>query len=162
MYAWCVAIQKNGVQLQHEAPPKSKLISQPPHDWVQGEACMLHYTWGTLYNKDGKEFWRFDKRDWTAKEHELKVSNGGSGWRQHAMHVMTAGVAMLQLPYCELHVEGALAHAMYNACELSSKSLCRTASVQWPRSCVLPALHDWREPWDESMQSNVITGRQCT
>lgn len=74
MYAWCAAVHKNGINIIHQAPPKSKLISQPPHDSKQGEACMLHYTWGTLYHKNGKEFWRFDKRDWTAKEHELKVS----------------------------------------------------------------------------------------
>lgn len=73
MYAWCVAVHKNGVQLTHEAPPKSKLLSQPPHDASMGDAAILHYTWGTLYQKDGKEFWRFDKRDWTAKQHELKV-----------------------------------------------------------------------------------------
>eukprot|EP00879_Flechtneria_rotunda_P014651 GHRR01015310.1.p1 GENE.GHRR01015310.1~~GHRR01015310.1.p1 ORF type:complete len:332 (+),score=80.08 GHRR01015310.1:805-1800(+) len=73
MYAWCAAVHKNGVKLTYEHPPKSKLMSQPPHDWVQGEAAILHYTWGTLYFKDSKEFWRFDKRDYTAKEHELKV-----------------------------------------------------------------------------------------
>ena len=73
MYAWCVAVHKNGVQLTHEAPPNSRLMSQPPHDWTLGQAAILHYTWGTLYFKGGKEFWRFDKRDWTAKEHELKV-----------------------------------------------------------------------------------------
>jgi len=75
MYAWCAAVHKNDINLIHDAPPRSKLISQPPHDFQQGDACMLHYTWGTLYNKNGKEFWRFDKRDWTAKEHELKVRN---------------------------------------------------------------------------------------
>jgi hypothetical protein len=73
MYAWCAAVHKNGINIIHQAPPRSKLISQPPHDFQQGDACMLHYTWGTLYHKNGKEFWRFDKRDWTAKEHELKV-----------------------------------------------------------------------------------------
>lgn len=73
MYAWCVSVHKNNIQLVHELPPKSKLISQPPHNWDLGEAAMLHYTWGTLYYKNDKELWRFDKRDWTAKEHELKV-----------------------------------------------------------------------------------------
>lgn len=34
---------------------------------------MLHYTWGTLYFKGDKQVWRFDKRDWTTKEEELKV-----------------------------------------------------------------------------------------
>lgn len=73
MYAWCVAVHKNGVQLTHELPPASRLMAQPPHDWTAGRAAFLHYTWGTLYHQDGKEIWRFDKRDWTAKEHELKV-----------------------------------------------------------------------------------------
>jgi hypothetical protein len=73
MYAWCVAVHKNGVRLTHELPPASRLMAQPPQDWVQGQAAFLHYTWGTLYHQDGKEIWRFDKRDWTAKEHELKV-----------------------------------------------------------------------------------------
>lgn len=73
MYAWCVAVHKNGVHLTHELPPASRLMAQPPHDWTAGRAAFLHYTWGTLYHQDGKEIWRFDKRDWTAKEHELKV-----------------------------------------------------------------------------------------
>lgn len=73
MYAWCVSVHKNNVQLVHQQPPKSRLISQPPHNWELGEAAMLHYTWGTLFFKNDKEVWRFDKRDWTAKEHELKV-----------------------------------------------------------------------------------------
>jgi hypothetical protein len=77
MYAWDVAVHKNGVRLQHQAPPRSRLISQPPHNFEQGQAAMLHYTWGTLLFEGGKEVWRFDKRDWTAKEHELKVRSGG-------------------------------------------------------------------------------------
>lgn len=78
MYAWCVSVHKNNVELVHELPPKSKLISQPPHNWDLGQAAMLHYTWGTLYFKDDKEVWRFDKRDWTAKEHELKVRSASA------------------------------------------------------------------------------------
>lgn len=73
MYAWCVSVHKNKVQLVHALPPNSTLISQPPHNWELGEAAMLHYTWGTLFFKDDKEVWRFEKRDWTAKEHERKV-----------------------------------------------------------------------------------------
>ncbi|KAF8072854.1 HPAT1 [Scenedesmus sp. PABB004] len=73
MYAWCVSVHKNGVTLTHAAPPASLLLAQPPHDAAAGSAAMLHYTWGALFNKGGKEFWRFDKRDWTAKEHELKA-----------------------------------------------------------------------------------------
>lgn len=77
MYAWSAALHKNGVQLTHAAPPHSPLASQPPHDAGQGAAAMLHYTWGTLYHgADGKELWRFDKRDYTAKEHELKACGG--------------------------------------------------------------------------------------
>lgn len=79
MYAWDVAVYTNKINLVHQASPKSKLISQPPHNWELGEACMLHYTWGTLYFKNDKEVWRFDKRDWTAKEHELKVGWGTAG-----------------------------------------------------------------------------------
>jgi hypothetical protein len=74
MYAWCVSVHKNKVQLVHALPPNSTLISQPPHNWELGKAAMLHYTWGTLFFKDDKEVWRFEKRDWTAKEHERKVS----------------------------------------------------------------------------------------
>jgi hypothetical protein len=79
MYAWDVAVHKNGVRLQHQAPPHSVLMSQPPHNFVAGAAAILHYTWGALFFQNGREVWRFDKRDWTAKEHELKVCVGGEG-----------------------------------------------------------------------------------
>jgi hypothetical protein len=73
MYALCLSVHKNKVQLVHAVPPNSTLISQPPHDWELGAAALLHYTWGTLFYKDDKEVWRFEKRDWTSKEHERKV-----------------------------------------------------------------------------------------
>lgn len=102
MYAWCVAVHKHKVQLVHELSPKSRLISQPPHNWELGQAAMLHYTWGALFFKNEKEIWRFDKRDWTAKEHELKVSMIAHyfalpGLRHHARVLDCVAAANTQL-----------------------------------------------------------------
>lgn len=91
MYAWCAAVHKNGVALVHDLPPRSKLMAQPPHDATPGEAAILHYTWGTLYHDaDGKEFWRFDKRDYTAKDQELKAGLAQRGRGSVACHACCA------------------------------------------------------------------------
>jgi hypothetical protein len=73
MFAWCAAVQVAKVNLETEAPPLSRLISQPPHDGSQGRAAIYHYTWGTVV-KDltGKEVWKFDKREYTAEAHAWK------------------------------------------------------------------------------------------
>lgn len=73
MYAWDVALALNKVDLDTQLWPKSKLIAQPPHDLSIGEACMFHYTWGSVYKLDGKEIWHWDKRDYTSAEVALKV-----------------------------------------------------------------------------------------
>lgn len=73
MYAWDIALFKSGVQLELTKPPTSPLIAQPPHDPQVGAAAMFHYTWGAIYNDTKGEVWRFEKRDYTSKEHALKV-----------------------------------------------------------------------------------------
>lgn len=35
-----------------QTPPRSKLMSQPPHDLQLGDAAFFHYTWGSLYNEN--------------------------------------------------------------------------------------------------------------
>lgn len=62
-----------------QEPPNNKLIVQPPADHVLGEASCAHYTWGAIFNdKDGQAVWSFDKRTYTGKELETKVSCGHS------------------------------------------------------------------------------------
>ncbi|GFR47682.1 hypothetical protein Agub_g9430 [Astrephomene gubernaculifera] len=75
MYAWDIAVAANKLNIRNQGPPVTPLISQPPHDRALGNASMYHYTWGTLYKRPGveKEFWIFDKRSYTAYEHQLKL-----------------------------------------------------------------------------------------
>ncbi len=57
-----------------QLPPKCKLIAQPPADLAEGDAAMLHYTWGSIWKDDaGKEVWSFDKRFYTDAKLELEV-----------------------------------------------------------------------------------------
>ncbi|GLI66190.1 hypothetical protein VaNZ11_009955 [Volvox africanus] len=73
MYAWDIAVALHNVTLATETPPHSRLIAQPPHDLVLGDAAMCHYTWGALYFENKKEIWRWEKRDFTSREVALKV-----------------------------------------------------------------------------------------
>ncbi|EFJ50516.1 hypothetical protein VOLCADRAFT_88948 [Volvox carteri f. nagariensis] len=75
MYAWDIGVAANKLNIRNLGPPASPLISQPPHDRSLGNASMYHYTWGTIYKKPGveKEIWMFDKRTYTAYEHQLKL-----------------------------------------------------------------------------------------
>lgn len=76
MYAWDIALVLGNVSMVTENPPHSRLIAQPPHDLTIGDAAIFHYTWGALYSERAtpkKEFFRWEKRDYTAKEHALKV-----------------------------------------------------------------------------------------
>lgn len=73
MYAWDLAVTVANLSFINAAPPDSPLISQPPHDRQTGNACMYHYTWGSIYSKDGKEVWKFDKRFYTEMDQSLKV-----------------------------------------------------------------------------------------
>ena len=58
-----------------QLPPKCKLIAQPPADLAEGDAAMLHYTWGSIWKDDaGKEVWSFDKRFYTDAKLELEVT----------------------------------------------------------------------------------------
>jgi len=50
-----------------------RLLAQPPNDHLPGDACIYHYTWGSVFKRGSKEVWRFDKRDYTAAELALKV-----------------------------------------------------------------------------------------
>lgn len=71
MYAFSLACAISGTAVDLTAPPRNKLINQPPADHVMGDASASHYTWGSII-KDalGKEVWQFDKRTYTAKELE--------------------------------------------------------------------------------------------
>ena len=63
-----------GVKFDLQLPPKCKLIAQPPADLAEGDAAMLHYTWGSIWKDDaGKEVWSFDKRFYTDAKLELEV-----------------------------------------------------------------------------------------
>ncbi|EFJ51470.1 hypothetical protein VOLCADRAFT_103500 [Volvox carteri f. nagariensis] len=73
MYAWDIALALHNVSMVTETPPHSRLIAQPPHDLVLGDAAMCHYTWGTLYFENKKEIWKWEKRDYTSREVALKV-----------------------------------------------------------------------------------------
>ena len=57
-------------------PPDSPLMSQPPHDVVQGNAALFHYTWGTLVEDKitRNKVWIFDKREYTDHDLALQVS----------------------------------------------------------------------------------------
>ena len=64
-----------GVKFDLKLPPKCKLIAQPPADLAEGDAAMLHYTWGSIWKDDaGKEVWSFDKRFYTDAKLELEVT----------------------------------------------------------------------------------------
>ena len=64
-----------GVKLDLVKPPDSPLMAQPPADHTQGNAALMHYTWGTLVEEmDGTKVWIFDKREYTAPEIERKVN----------------------------------------------------------------------------------------
>ncbi|KAG2437347.1 hypothetical protein HXX76_006002 [Chlamydomonas incerta] len=75
MYAWDIGVAANKLNIKNTPPPFSPLISQPPHDRAIGNASMYHYTWGSIYKRPGveKEIWMFDKRTYTAYEHQLKL-----------------------------------------------------------------------------------------
>ncbi|GLC55430.1 hypothetical protein PLESTB_000986400 [Pleodorina starrii] len=73
MYAWDIALALHNVTLVTETPPHSRLIAQPPHDLIIGDAAMFHYTWGTLYYENKKEIFKWEKRDYTSREQALKV-----------------------------------------------------------------------------------------
>ncbi|PNW78775.1 hypothetical protein CHLRE_09g389763v5 [Chlamydomonas reinhardtii] len=75
MYAWDIGVAANKLNIKNLPPPSSPLISQPPHDRAIGNASMYHYTWGSIYKRPGveKEIWMFDKRTYTAYEHQLKL-----------------------------------------------------------------------------------------
>ena len=68
------SILPQGVKFDLQLPPKCKLIAQPPADLAEGDAAMLHYTWGSIWKDDGgKEIWSFDKRFYTDAKLELEV-----------------------------------------------------------------------------------------
>lgn len=77
MYAWSIAVAVKKVRLENQAPPKTALMVQPPHDLELGPAGIYHYTWGTTYKEGGKELWKWDKREiWDIKD----VYKVGWGW----------------------------------------------------------------------------------
>lgn len=74
MYAWDVAVAMHPeINMVTEEPTVSRLMVQPPADHRLGEASICHYTWGAIYNDTKGEVWRWEKRDYTAPEHALKV-----------------------------------------------------------------------------------------
>jgi hypothetical protein len=79
MYAWDVGVARQKVEFDTELPPQSRLMVQPPHDLEPGASCFYHYTWASIYQLEGKEVWRFEKREYVKKEDEMKVGEG-CGW----------------------------------------------------------------------------------
>lgn len=61
MYAWDIAVALHNVSMVTETPPHSRLIAQPPHDLIIGDAAMLHYTWWVCWAqaKGGTELYGF-------------------------------------------------------------------------------------------------------
>jgi hypothetical protein len=69
MYAWSIAVAVRKVKLANQAPPKTPLMVQPPHDLELGNASIYHYTWGSTYKDGDKELWKWDKREiWDIKD----------------------------------------------------------------------------------------------
>ena len=62
-----------GVKFKLELPPACTLIVQPPADTIIGDAAMFHYTWGSIWSKNGTKIWSFDKRFYTDANLELQV-----------------------------------------------------------------------------------------
>lgn len=94
MYAWDVGVARQKVEFDTELPPQSRLMVQPPHDLEPGASCFYHYTWASIYQLEGKEVWRFEKREYVKKEDEMKVGKGRSGVgcrRKRAAHVGLGG-----------------------------------------------------------------------
>lgn len=75
MYAFSVAVALQGIKLDLAQPPLNRLITQPPADANLGQAAMLHYTWGTVFqNSSGAKIWEFDKRVYTDQSMVITVS----------------------------------------------------------------------------------------
>ena len=74
MYAWDIAVAANKLNMLNQGHPATTLISQPPHDVSLYNATMYHYTWGSIFKKDGKDIWKFDKRFYTDPNDALKVN----------------------------------------------------------------------------------------
>lgn len=70
MYAFSFALALEHVPVEVAPPPLSPLLAQPPNDPAIGNACAMHYTWGTyIVNATTKEpVWSFDKREHTKPE----------------------------------------------------------------------------------------------
>mmetsp|Transcript_5534 Transcript_5534/g.20170 ORF Transcript_5534/g.20170 Transcript_5534/m.20170 type:complete len:517 (-) Transcript_5534:1235-2785(-) len=69
MYAYDLAAAVAGVKHKTHGAKETPLIVQPPADHFMHKAAMTHYTWGSIWKIDGKEVWRWDKRDFTAVKH---------------------------------------------------------------------------------------------
>ncbi|KAL4517798.1 hypothetical protein Ndes2526B_g02196 [Nannochloris sp. 'desiccata'] len=90
MYAFSIACALENVNLELQLPPNSPLMIQPPADVDIGDAAIMHYTWGNIISdKDGKEVWRFDKREYTddkweknpEKLPEVPLYDADAGWK---------------------------------------------------------------------------------
>jgi hypothetical protein len=83
MYAWSFAAAAVRPKLEFELPPVpfQKLMIQPPADIMIGQASVMHYTWGSIIsNKDDKEVWRFDKREYSGAWDSLKKLDPLPAW----------------------------------------------------------------------------------
>ncbi len=71
MYAFSIACALENIKLDLPSPPNSILMIQPPADRAVGNAALMHYTWGSVItDNDGKEVWKFDKREYTEEKWE--------------------------------------------------------------------------------------------
>ena len=99
MYAFSIAAALENVKVELQMPPQSPLMIQPPADHTVGDAAMMHYTWGSIINdKNGKELWRFDKREYTDdkweknpdKLPEVPLFDANAGWKLQDGVVVTS------------------------------------------------------------------------
>ena len=115
MYAFSVAAALQGIHLNLAQPPLNRLITQPPADANLGQAAMLHYTWGSVFqNSSGGKIWEFDKRAFTDASIVTTVSMKGlvsydaevvvytkSGLFKHlASYSVNSRQLVVLLPYC--------------------------------------------------------------
>lgn len=99
MYAYSIAAALAGVKHSTPAPPLSPLMVQPPADDAAGQACIAHYTWGAIFHEnsaEGKEVWRWDKREYAAGQYGDKCARlvpiaAMPPWRDDARLVLQDG-----------------------------------------------------------------------
>ncbi|KAG7674404.1 hypothetical protein Ndes2526B_g05130 [Nannochloris sp. 'desiccata'] len=101
MYAFSIACALENVTLDLQLPPNSPLMIQPPADHGMGDAAIMHYTWSSIISdKDGKEVWRFEKREYTDDKWEknpeelpeVPLYDADAGWKLQDGVVVTSNL----------------------------------------------------------------------